>query len=116
MSETMRHDDVDGGYAFPNPDSPQGNPVGDEHGTGGMSLRAYLAAHVCPELIAMFAKAYLEVVKTNEPRQWEYPLIYSPGHMESVAKIEARYRLAVADALLAALSKSSVGKEQKGGE
>lgn len=67
----------------------------------GMSLRDYFAAHVSDSVVAGFVRKYMEVLETNEPEKWRQPA-YSEWHCNTLARIEARYRLAVADAMLAA--------------
>lgn len=67
----------------------------------GMSLRDHFAECACPVVVSHFVNLYLSVCRTNEPEEWgDNALAYSLGHMERVAKIEARYRYALADAML----------------
>lgn len=49
-AETTKVDD--GGPAFPQPETKNGNTVADEHGQGGMSLRDYFAGQALAGLVA----------------------------------------------------------------
>jgi len=66
-----------------------------------VSLRDYFAAKASDDVAAHFVMQYREVVATNEPEKWTQPS-YSKWHCEQLAMIEARYRYAFADAMLAA--------------
>lgn len=42
---------------------------------------------------------YIEVMKTNAPEEWKEPLAYSEYHCAKLAMIEARYIVALEQAL-----------------
>lgn len=102
----------DGGSAFPEHhyfDPSRGaygqTVTASEVGAGGMSLRDYFAAKASNAVISLLVNSYLEVLKTNDPEVWNTPTRYSESHCKTLATVEARYRYALADAMLAERSK-----------
>ena len=75
------------------------------HGPSGMSPRDWFAGQASGEMVRHFCEQYMEVLRTNEPDSWKEPLTYSDFHCAKMAMIEARYRMAVADAMLAERAK-----------
>jgi hypothetical protein len=90
----------DGGPAFPlgYNTKPKDEP--------GMSLRDYFAAAASEAAVSHFIRKAIEVFETNDPDDWCQPA-YGVWHMEKIAAIEARYRNALADAMLAEREKES---------
>jgi hypothetical protein len=86
------------------PENPYAFPVAIDYREQGMDLRDYFAAHASPLVVAHFVDSYLKAAKTNEPEQWAVP-IHSEWHCRKAAMIEARYRYALADLMLAARAK-----------
>lgn len=83
------------------PDTKNDAPLPSTIDTQGVALRDYLAAHASESTIAKFVGRYMEVARINEPEEWgDNSLWYSSWHMERIAKIEARYRYALADAMM----------------
>ena len=91
----------DAGPAFPGTWG-QFNEVGGQVVTeGGMSLRDYFAGQASDLVVHQLVNDYLTVLRTNEPDEWGDALRYTEWHCARLATVEARYRYAVADAMLA---------------
>lgn len=70
---------------------------------------AKIAASANSPVIGILIQKYIEVASTNEPEEWgENALIWSSYHCDKLARIEARYRIALATAIIAESEKTSV--------
>ena len=89
----------DGGPAYPHQGRSQSGDPCEEVRRGKTLLDSY-AENASEFAVSWFLGRYLESAKVNDPEFWETP-DWSQVHMEQVASIEARYRYALAQAMLA---------------
>lgn len=74
----------------------------------GLTIREHFAANASDSMIKHFIDKYLIAAETNEPKTWGIEgMPWSQYHMEQIAFIVARYRVAESDALIAELNKSN---------
>lgn len=110
----MKERRIEGGPAYPQPIATdlEGNihsAIQKSPSEAGMSLRDYFAGQASDSVVAMMVKEYWRIVETNCPEEWsEDNMRHSEYHCNQLATIEARYRLAFADAMIA--------EREKGGD
>lgn len=96
MSESKTIDD--GGFAFPQPETMQGNPIGCEvANAGGMSLRDYFAAKAIPGLVEGYDFEMREISASKERTGFDD---HNPESIRTYAEQLAFDAYIIADAML----------------